>query len=85
MFLQYGTAPPDLPEGCNVCSTKFTFGNSLYSKRFSLIITLHNKLMDIIEDLYIKVFTPLNVGNNPHIHTGNGMQGVMPLSSLFQR
>ena len=85
MFLQYGMAPPDLPEGCNVCSTKFTLVNPLYSKNFSLIIILHNKLMDIMEYLHMNVFTPLNVYNDPVSTLATVCRGIRPLSSIFQR
>ena len=61
LFLRYGLDPPDLPNYCDRCNTKFSICHALYCKRGSLVPARHNELLGGVADLAGKVFTPSHV------------------------
>ena len=67
LFLQYGLEPPDLPNYCDVCNTKFSIYHALDCKRGVLVMAHHNELWDGVSDLTGKSFTPSNVRDDPLI------------------
>ena len=98
LFLYYRKDPPDLPPRCNRCRENIFIAHVLNYKKSGLVMTQHNTLFYEVANLYIKYFMPLNVHNNPLIHTGCSVQGVRaqpvshlrgsahaPFSDLFQK
>ena len=70
LFLQYGLDPPDPPNYCDGCNTKFTTCHALDCKSGGLVTARHNKLQERVADLDNKAFTPSHVRDNLLIFTG---------------
>ena len=48
----------------------FIIGNSIYCKKVGLVTSLHNKLLDGVDNLTIKSLTTTYLRNNPIINLG---------------
>ena len=67
--------PPDLPEHCNGCGTKFYICHTLDCKKGGLVTVHHNELRDGFVDLASKYFNPKHILDDPKIYTGCAMRG----------
>ena len=74
LFLQYGLGPPDLPNYCDGCNSKFNIFHALDCKRGGLVTVCHNELRDGAADLASKAFTPTHVRDSPLIFAGCAMK-----------
>ena len=70
LFLKYVLEPPDLPNYCDGCNSKFTIDHTINYKRGGFVTAHHNKLQEGVADLAGKAFNPSNVRDDPLIFAG---------------